>query len=270
MATAFDQPRQYTPYQEQYNKELILKALTYKQGKYDVNRAKIQQTISSLTSLDLAKEEDANYLYNKVQGLTQTINKYGMGDLSLDSRTDYLRGQISSLADENVLNAFQGTKMVRNIQKGADEAWKNGTYSDDNYAFSMKDAIKWLNDGQVGSKYTGNSKFVPFTDYHPLFMDAIKSLEGEVYSILNPTTNQFEYYKENGKKLSAARIRDALDLVVSSNPNVAQQLQVNAWAQFQDMDETQLDAILKSELDDVSEINDQELEHNTHESKKLN
>ena len=51
MATAYSKPLQYTPYQEQWNKELLAKALQYKQDKYDFNREKVKNTIGQTLRL---------------------------------------------------------------------------------------------------------------------------------------------------------------------------------------------------------------------------
>ena len=67
MATAYSQPLQYTPYQEQWNKELLGKALQYKQDKYDTNRQVIKNTIAQVSNIDLLKDQDAEYLYDRLQ-----------------------------------------------------------------------------------------------------------------------------------------------------------------------------------------------------------
>jgi len=235
MATAFSQPTQFTPYVENWDKDLVQKALMYKQGKYDLNRQKIQSTINSAISLDLAKDEDADYLYGKLKETLDVVNQYGSGDLSLDSRTDYLQGHISSVADDNVMNGYLGTLKLRNIQKEAAAAKKDGLYSDLNFAYSMQDAQKWLTDGTVGSEYSGNSSYVPYSDNNKKFLDIIKELKPNVTAVRRPN-GQYEYYSEN-EVIEPATIKGAIELLLDSDPMAARQMQVNAWGQFQGMDD---------------------------------
>lgn len=255
MATAFSQPTQFTPYVENWDKDLVQKALMYKQGKYDLNRQKIQSTINSAISLDLAKDEDADYLYGKLKETLDVVNQYGSGDLSLDSRTDYLQGHISSVADDNVMNGYLGTLKLRNIQKEASVAKKEGLYSDLNFAYSMQDAQKWLSDGTVGSEYSGNSSYVPYSDNDKKFREVIKELDPHI-TIQETLDGKYKYYKE-GKEVSPARIKGAIELLMMSDPAAAKQMQVNAWAQYQGMDDnTFFNSVAPTINSTKNEVND--------------
>lgn len=261
MATAFSQPFQYSPYVENWDKDLLLKALSYKQGMYDTNRQKIQETINSVAGIDLAKSEDAEYLYGKIQDTLDVVEQYGAGDLSLDSRTDYLKGHIASIADENVMNGYIGTTKIRNIQKEAAEAKKNGLYSDLNFEYSMNQgAVQWLNDGTVGSEYTGSSTYVPYSDNNKKMLEIIKQLEPNAYAVRS-LSGEYEFYKE-GTILSPAQIKGAIELLIDSDPMASKQMQVNAWGQFKGMDDTTffsqaqpiISAITASNQNDIKQL----------------
>lgn len=239
MASAFSTPREYAPYQEQYNKELLAKAMMYKQGKYDFNKQKINQTIQNLTGLDIARDVDQEYLNNKLQGVLNVINQYGMGDLSLDDRTDYLSSYIANVADDNVMNAYMGTMTLRSIQKQAEQARKEGKYSDRNYAYSMQDMSKWLENPEVGVAYEGNKNYVPYEDENAALTKTIKELHPDAYLYVDPDTNKVTYRKRSGEILSAAKIKAALELTVASNPNLRKQFEVNAWWEFRNMSDAE-------------------------------
>ena len=247
MASAYSQPIQYLPYQPQFNKELLNEVLSTKQQTYDFNRERIQQTLNRVVGLDVMKEEDQDYLYSRIQAIADEVNRYGMGDLSDNSRANYLNSYISQVADDKVHNAYSGTLAVRNIYAEAEAAKEDGTYSEQNLAYSLQAAQSWLSDGQVGSEYKGNSNYTPYVDTHTYFMDVIKELEPEAYSVLGKygtTTTDLNkdgvvdiydsvtLLSTSGETLSATRIKNALDLAASADPNVAKQLEVNAWSQF--------------------------------------
>ena len=151
MATAYSQPLQYTPYQEQYNKELLSKALAYKQDKYDTNRQQIKNTIAQVSNIDLIKDQDAEYLHDRMQSVINTLNTQGAGDLSLDSRTDYLTGYVANLADQRVMNGYLGTRAYRSVQSQYEAAKEKGEDSAENLAYSLRDINSWIGDGQTGS-----------------------------------------------------------------------------------------------------------------------
>ena len=261
MATAFSQPTQYTPYVENWDKDLALKSLSYKQGKYDLNRQKIKSSIQSAMSIDLIKDEDADYLFGKLQDTMDVVNQYGAGDLSLDSRTDYLQGHIASVADDVVMNGYLGTMKIRNIQKEAEASRKDGTYSDLNFAYSMKDAQKWMNDGQTGSEYNGNSRFVPYSDNNKKILEVIKQIEPDAYAV-QTANGAYEYRTREGVVLSQADIKGAIGLLIDSDPTMSKQMEVNAWGQFRGMDDatffasnaSTISAITQSTEDDIKEL----------------
>jgi hypothetical protein len=187
-------------------------------------------------SIDLIKDEDADYLFGKLQDTMDVVNQYGAGDLSLDSRTDYLQGHIASVADDVVMNGYLGTMKIRNIQKEAEASRKDGTYSDLNFAYSMKDAQKWMSDGQTGSEYNGNSRFVPYSDNNKKFISSFKELIPNASSI-QIKNGQWEIITKDNKSVSPARIKGAIDLMLSSDPNAAKQMEVNAWGEYRGMDD---------------------------------
>lgn len=231
MASAYSQPLQYTPYQDQYNKELLLKALDYRQNKYDTNRQRIKDAITTTVGIDLIKEEDQEYLYGRLQDVVNVVNQYGSGDLSLDSRADYLTSYISQVADDSVMNGYIGTLKYQNILKGSEKAKEEGTFNQDNFDYSMRDMVNWVNDGKIGSPYYGNSSYVPYTDINAMFLESFKLMEPEGYVVMEDVDN-YTYFTKEGKQITKDSIKNMMEASVLSDPNVQQQMQVNSWAQF--------------------------------------
>ena len=233
MATAYSQPLQYTPYQEQYNKELLSKALAYKQDKYDTNRQQIKNTIAQVSNIDLIKDQDAEYLHDRMQTVINTLNTQGAGDLSLDSRTDYLTGYVANLADQRVMNGYLGTRAYRNVQSQYEEAKENGEDSAENLAYSLRDINAWIDDGQVGSALPpgANTYYVPFVEKMSVLQEVAGGLEANsVVRFEKFGSSPFTWLSQDGDVLDPARLKSAFNLKIESDPKLKNQFRVDAWA----------------------------------------
>ena len=236
MATAYSKPLQYTPYQEQWNKELLAKALQYKQDKYDFNREKVKNTIGQTLRLDLIKDQDSEYLYDRLQSVVNTLNTQGLGDLSLDGRADYLSGYVAQVADQRVLNGYLGTQKVRRLQEEAEAAKKTGEYSDINYSYSMKDLSAWVNDGQVGSAVPAgaNTSYVPFVDKFDVLQEVADKLKPDSVVRFEPFGGSgYTWYSQSGDILDQDELISAFNLKIAADPKLADQFRVDSWAQNQ-------------------------------------
>ena len=233
MATAYSQPLQYTPYQEQFNKELLAKALAYKQDKYDTNRQQIKNTIAQVSNIDLIKDQDAEYLHDRMQTVINTLNTQGAGDLSLDSRTDYLTGYVADLADQRVMNGYLGTRAYRNVQSEYEAAKEKGEDSAENLAYSLRDINAWVGDGQVGSALPAgaNTYYVPFVDKMSNLQEVAEGLEANSVVSFDPFgTSGYTWISQSGEVLDANRLKSAFNLKLESDPKLKNQFRVDSWA----------------------------------------
>jgi len=256
MATAYSKPLQYTPYQEQWNKELLAKALQYKQDKYDFNREKVKNTIGQTLRLDLIKDQDSEYLYDRLQSVVNTLNTQGLGDLSLDGRADYLSGYVAQVADQRVLNGYLGTQKVRRLQEEAEAAKKTGEYSDINYSYSMKDLSAWVNDGQVGSAVPvgANTSYVPFVDKFDVLQEVADKLKPDSVVRFEPFGGSgYTWYSQNGDILDQDELISAFNLKIASDPKLADQFRVDSWAQNQGVAEEDFLADTRENYQDYTE-----------------
>ena len=239
MASPYSQPIQYKEREDQFNLPLLQQALGMRQEKYDYNRAKVQQTINNLAGLDLIRGVDQDYLYERLEKVVDTLNQDGSRDVSLDSQADYLSTYVSQVADDKIVNAYYGTQSVRNIQSQAEAARESGEYSDDNYNYSMQDAMAWMANPEAGAAYRGRTDYVPYADMNEAMLKSIQALQPSAYAIINER-GQYEYYKEKGKILSEATVRSAAELTIKSDPKLMAQAKVNAWAQFKEVPDSEL------------------------------
>ncbi len=193
MASQYSILRQYSPYVSPYNIDLIKEAMLYKQGKVDANRAAINQQIDYLMGQDLAKEEDREYLQNRVSDTLARVNEmYAGADLSSDGITRHIQSEVSTILDDNVINAVAGTAEMRRMQAHLEEIQKDnmGAYSDMNAYVAMKPAMQWLNDGKAGTKL-GPLNYTPYTDYNKELNDLMMDIRSK-----SGATKYFEQVKD--------------------------------------------------------------------------
>jgi hypothetical protein len=125
--------------QSNFNQELALQALSYKQGRYDANAAKIQETLNAYGDIELARPEDREYLYERLNRLVNNINGLSTADLSSTNVTSGIMGHISKALDENVLKQIQNTQKIKSFQSQVQEIKKSkpDQYSDVNYQVAL-------------------------------------------------------------------------------------------------------------------------------------
>lgn len=177
MASSRSILRTYGSYIQPFNFDLIEKGLAFKQQKFDANASLIQNQIDTIGSLDVAKELDKEYLQERLNSLVNQINNVGSVDLSNSNVTRGLQSQVKQALDDNVINAVQGTKALRKLQADIEDTRKNRpeAYSDRNAWFALQGANSWLNDGQVGSEYSGGS-YTDFVDVEGQERELMKQL----------------------------------------------------------------------------------------------
>lgn len=166
MANAYSIVRQYGDYIPPYDFNLIGAGLQYKQQKFDANAAKLQAQLDEYASLDLAKIEDKEYFYGRINNMVEQLNGFSNMDLSSDALTRNIGDIVSSSIDDKVMTAYLGTKRLRTLQAEIADIKENQRelYNPRNESFALKTAQDWLTDGEAGSSYAGGS-YTPYTDY---------------------------------------------------------------------------------------------------------
>lgn len=246
MATAYTAPTTYKGYEDQWDEELLATALTYKQQKYDVNKAKIQNWFNDFATLDLVKEEDRARFAERIAQVKEQVNRQGMGDLSLGA--DHIATYISQAADKGIENGYYGTLAGRKIQKEAKDMFDKdpSLYNQRNLDYSLKDWNNWVNDGTAGSTYRGGSSYVPYTDVNQKIIDIFKEHKPDIKVIT--TKMGVQYINSENQIMTEAQVEDILEGLVYSDPNVAQQLKVDSWATFQGQDNAVISQDMKNSL----------------------
>ena len=246
MASSYSMLNDYsnlTLYTPDYN--LLQTALQYKQGKLDENRAKLQSIRDQFGSLDVVKDGDQKYLDERLQKVTDITNKYAGLDLSSDALTNSLIGNMNQVIDETVKTAVVSTKRLRNEQKEWEDKRKNKPekYSDLNYAFAMRKANSWINDGKTGSSYGGGGGFIEYRDVNKKIQDALPKAIELIKSkrVQEVNTGQAIGGIATIESVDRGMLSEAIDSLLDEKDRL--QLRINAWGQYDALPDEELKSV---------------------------
>lgn len=243
MASPFSKPIEYAPYVDQVDKDLLVKAVTYKQGKFDLNRSRLQAQLNAASQIPLDKKQDREYFNERMTALVNTINLHGAGDISADTRADYISGYIAEAADDKVANGYASTMYKRNY----DAEWAKiseddpDKFNQDNYNYGLQNYTKWLNDGQVGSSVNdyydprigkGVGRANPFVNVDAAIRENLKEIDPRITFQLTPFGNGIQYFNEKREVITDEQVLNDINLTLSGDPRLKTQLGINAWAQY--------------------------------------
>ena len=265
MANAYSHLGNYE--QEVYTPDLknIERALNYKQGKLDYNRAALQKAYDdTIGSLDLLKDEDKKYATERVAAVTDLVNQYAAQDLSNDGLYKALKADTSQILDANVKNALVSTATYRAEQA----AWKKlkeespEKYADVNYAYSQQNAQDYLSDGTVGSKYKGGGSPIAFTDVQAKLNEALPKFlkeRGIEERIDYNTGTKYYWDKKTEKHISKELVMQGIN--INLNPQDRAQLGINAWGDYSKEDPGKINSMYKNRINDKVKKVDSSIEY---------
>lgn len=213
-----------------YDFKMIANALEYKQGKYDANADKIQQTIDTLAGLQLIKGEDQDYLSQRIDGLVDKINSAGALNLSQNGLTRQLNSQIGQVVDKNVKEAYKSSLNYRDYFAQIEQAKKDGTYNKNNDAYSRQQINRWEKDGQAGTAL-GRQQYTPYHDYRAEMTEALETMYKNSEQKITSQTEGGYLRTQKFKGLTKEELSHTFNRLLS--PEAANQLAIDGWATLQ-------------------------------------
>lgn len=158
----------------QENIELLAQDLTLKQGIVDANKERLvalQERIG--VNLDIAREEDNQYLYGRLTQATNIINQHLRrgADLSSVATGDSLFRQLKEVVnDENILTAVKSTKKMRQDIALIEDKKINDPdkYNRRNEAVALKGVNEYLSAEGVGVEYKSRG-YTDYVDFDKIF-----------------------------------------------------------------------------------------------------
>jgi hypothetical protein len=224
--------RSQTPFIPQIDLSLLAKVNTYKENKFEQNASKIQESINKIGNLDVLKEEDKQYLNEKVNNLLTGINSMSGVDISDTSVANKLMGYGASVYnDANIINAITSTKKVRNLQEeyrklATDSKFKD-SYSAINEMYDMQSVQSWIADGKKGSVYSGPTNAFQYQNVDKFSADIAKEIKANYEE--DVSSNGLYIDKRTNEYVDAERIKEEISSRLLSDGNMTEQVRRNSW-----------------------------------------
>lgn len=199
---------------------LMAAVLQQKQGLFDANYAKAQSQLSTISSLDMLRDDDKAYRDSKLNELTNNINSLS-GDYSDPNISSQIDNSISSVySDSRILNAISSTKSVRALQAGYQKMQTDPKmmkyFSDANYDADMAEVERYISSKDPADAYRGKSSPTLFSSYMPDLVKAAEKIKPDGWVKLKDGTNQF-YNVETKEVVSADKIAGNIIGILDSN-----------------------------------------------------
>jgi len=243
MANFNSQSTRFDPYISQLPiVEEMSKIGLEKQGKYDQGIQRIQTQIDNVAGMDVMKDVDKQYLQSKMGELGNNLKYVAAGDFSNYQLTNSVGGMVNQIGkDENIQNAVYSTQRIRNEQKVMSAAQKSGKSSPSNDAWFNNQVGGYLNDPSLGTTFSGKYEYAvdtttPLTDaIKAAHADKLAEDEGVVTgydkTTGKPIYNQDLIQHKVQEGLSTSKVT-AIAREVYSRPDVARQMQIDAWYNY--------------------------------------
>lgn len=157
MASFTDQISQFNPYVQQLPIEAMVQVGMQKQAQYDQGVQKIQGYIDNIAGIELLKDPDKANLKSKLNQLGSRLKTVAAGDFSNQQLVNSIGGMASQIVkDKDIQIAMRSTaKYKAQMAKVEEDSKKTGGANIYNKDKFYKESMTWLNDGVVGSDYTG-------------------------------------------------------------------------------------------------------------------
>jgi len=211
-------PRRFDKPSSNINLAYIDASLKDKQNTIDSNFGILQQSVDSVLGQDLIREEDRNYLKQKVDGVLNTLsNTDGIRFDSKKSRFSIQDSLSEAAKDPEILKQVANTKKVRQVQDFYQARLKKGDINQQNfqYAYTKSGVDSYIN-GQADG--VGDFQYLEYVDVDAKLDEAARKIKAanpnELVSIqsIDGTT-----ISKKVSMLSEAEMRNHLRTQLNSN-----------------------------------------------------
>lgn len=239
MSNYLSRPIETAPIVSNYNFDLINQVLATKQGRYDQNRAMIQQGLSYIDNLKVYGEYNEEYLNSKLNEMYATL-EMGEKDLSSGVVADSYYSAINSVAhDPTIVNAVGSARVIdnfyANIQKMQSDPKTAGQVNQDNieYALEKSGVNEYLASGGIGSVKSIN--YINYNDNQKELFETLKTIKDlrgeETVEIRGTGDNGIPVGEVQVKKIKGMTPREMVETIPGLlTPQQRQQMVINGWA----------------------------------------
>ncbi len=219
-----------------FNVNLADNVLSTLQGKYDTNKAKIDQTLAVYNNqLKGLRAEDNEYIANRLNEVDSVIEQYKKknGNLAYNSTTDTILSTVKSLMDDPIIkDAVKNKAYFDNYEKQVQEIKKKDPkmYNDVNYQYGLyKGGYQAYMKGE--SKNISNLNYIPYNDNaeeHLKKLKVIGDLKGKRF--IEQPDGKGGIIRKEIEGLEASEIQNYFEGMMTSEELT--QMNINAWGKF--------------------------------------
>lgn len=268
MSNYLSSPYEISKPPQDENFPLLLKTMEMRQGKYDANKAKAEQTLAEYgEKLKALRPEDNEYLAAKLNDLSYSIKE--AGDLSLSSNSDAVMQRIIAVSKDPIIQSgILNRVKMDNLNKDYAERVKKGDGSANelNYNFALEQG--GVKDYMAGkTKNIGTLSYTPYYDDSKEFKDISENLQKYVTDVERTTGASGGYiYTQKGKLLTEDKVKALTTSLLSDNAK--RQMSINAWGTY-DRGNTEQEKLanVTSEFTKFRQTEDAELEAKIEDAK---
>jgi len=238
MANAYGIVHQYGEPQSTFDSELAISVLQQKQGQFDANQQKIDQTLSQMgLQASMIKNDDARqYLNDRVNKVIQETQSLRTSDIGSRDSTRKIISTISSALDDKAIKHIGYGQQIDNFNRSVQAVMEDedGNFSQDNYQDAIKSAglEEYLN-GDADSDL-GALSYSSYTDYKAELVATVKGLKeiqgSRVVDIEDPNIPG-KITKVTIDNLTAGQWIDVLPQRIT--PQMETQMEIDGRAMFQ-------------------------------------
>ena len=241
MASFTDNIPTFNPYVAQQPVDAMVKVGMMKQQQHDTNYQKIQQSMSTIAGLPIAKDVDKAYLQNKMDEIGGRLKTFASADLSSNQLTSNLRGMIGGIAnDEIVQNSVRSTMALSKAKQQQAFYASEGTGSPSNDWLLNKSIEEYYNDESEGASFNGSIK--PYTDFNKHALEIVKEvledndIKDSDFSIDAEGNVTFSDVMVQTKLAGRSKEKIQTALLAGLTPADWQQMSVDGRYQYSNMD----------------------------------
>ena len=225
------------------------------QQKFDINLAKIDDLISKVATVPLARDKDKKYLGEKLQGLLSMVDANSKVDLSDNVVARQISSYVTTAIDSNVREQLANSQKIASYQQTAAQRKKDKPelYSDANYTYGL--------DKSGYADYMSEKKdslgTMDYIDYYDVDKNLNKELEAFAKErgfekVLDSSVEGGYIFKTvKGKEITKEEVSNFYDNKLASDPKLKQQFMINAHYNYRGVSDEALIKSYKEQADPI-------------------
>lgn len=228
MVTIKSRPIPVTNYTDVFDEDMVAKSISYRKAKYDEGLNTVQSEINQMSQIPTLTKEDGQYLNERINQLTNTINSAGGVDFSNNMNLSKVKSLETDIYNDRIIqNAVSSAKNHQKQMKFIDDAKNNPKkYGDVLSPYNERDYNDQLQSYQQkranGEEAVFSYQYKPYVDIQGELAKRIEKLKADSYTNVNGN------YFIDTTKLSPEKIRAVAYGELMNDPKMLSQLQINA------------------------------------------